>query len=95
MEPLQALSLILDLATVGLTVAMFLARPRVGGAMGQGIQILTIGFVVLGVAFVTETGLFILSRLSFQANEVIHRMLIGMGFVLIIWGFGVMRRAFQ
>ena len=95
MQPLQALSLILDLATIGLTVAMFLARPRVGGAMGQGIQILTIGFVMLGVAFVTETGLFIATRINLEANEVIHRVLIGIGFVLIIWGFSIMRRAFR
>lgn len=95
MRPLQALSLIFDLATIVLTVAMFLARPRVGGAMGQGIQSLTIGFVVLGVAFVTETGLFVLSSVSFQANEVIHRVLVGIGFVLIVWGFVRMRRAFR
>lgn len=95
MKPLQTISLILDLIVAIATVAMFLARPRIGGEFGRGMRILVIGFLVLGVAFVTETLLFLMSRISIEANEIVHRLLIGLGFVLIIWGFGVMRRALK
>ena len=94
MELWQTLSIILDLFVVALTVAMFVARPRIGGALGRGMRILVAGFLLLGVAFFSETVLFIISPISTQANEIIHRLLVGLGFVLIIWGFNVMRRAF-
>lgn len=95
MTPLEISSLVLDVTMVILTVAMFLARPRIGGQLGRGLRILAAGFLVLGVAFVTETLLFLISRISIEANEIVHRLLIGLGFVLIIWGFSVMRRAFE
>lgn len=95
MKPLQTMSLILDLIVAIATVAMFLARPRIGGELGKGMRILVIGFLVLGVTFLTETVLFIVFRLSIEANEVFHRLMSGLGFILVIWGFSVMRRAFK
>jgi len=73
---------------------MFLAQPRNGGALGRGVRILAAGFLMIGFAFFSETGLFIISRISTQANEIVHRLLIGLGLVLIIWGFYLMWRAF-
>jgi hypothetical protein len=56
-------------------------------------RILVTGFLVLGLAFIGETGLFVTTSISVAANEVIHRLLVGLGFVLIIGGFYRMRRA--
>jgi hypothetical protein len=95
MEPWQVLSLGLDAILVILTVAMFAARPRIGGDLGSGVRLLVAGFLVLGVAFIGETALFIAFPIGIAATEVIHRLLIGMGFVLIIWGFSRMRRALK
>lgn len=95
MDPLQVLTLGLDAMLVILTVAMFVARPRIGGSLGNGMRILVAGFLVLGVAFITETALFVATPISIAANEVIHRLLIGLGFVLIIGGFSRMRQALK
>ena len=95
MEPLQVLTLGLDVILVILTVAMFAARPRIGGSLGSGMRILVAGFLVLGVAFISETALFVVTPISIVANEVIHRVLIGFGFALIIWGFSRMGQALK
>jgi hypothetical protein len=95
MELWQTLSVILDLLVVFLTIAMFLARPRIGGLLGRGMRILVAGFLVLGLAFFSETVLFIISPISTQANEIVHRLIVGLGFVFIIGGFIMMRRAFD
>ena len=95
MKPLEMLSLALDVITIILTIAMFLARPRIGGELGRGMRILVTGFVVMGIGFLVETTLFITTRISLEANEVVHRLLIGLGFIGIIAGFNMMRRAFK
>ncbi len=95
MELWQTLSVILDLLVVFLTIAMFLARPRIGGLLGRGMRILVAGFLVLGLAFFSETVLFIISPISTQTNEIVHRFMVGLGFVFIIGGFIMMRRAFD
>lgn len=95
MDPLQALTLGLDVMLIILTVAMFVARPRIEGSLGNGIRILVAGFLVLGVAFISETVLSVATPISISANEVVHRLLIGLGFVLIIGGFSRMRQALK
>jgi hypothetical protein len=95
MEPLQVLTLSLDVMLVILTVAMFAIRPRIGGRVGSGMRMLVAGFVVLGMAFISETALFVATPISITANEVIHRLLIGLGFALIILGFNRMRQALK
>jgi hypothetical protein len=39
--------------------------------------------------------LFVATSISIAANEVIHRLLIGLGFALIILGFNRMRQALK
>lgn len=95
MSLLPELSLTLDLAVIGLTIAMFSVQPRIGGTVGRGVRILTLGFLVLGGALLTETGLLSLSGLDFQTVEVFHHLLIGIGFGVITWGFDRMRRALR
>ena len=95
MEPFQVLILGLDVMLVILTVAMFAVRPRIGGSLGSGLRILVAGFLVLGMAFIGETVLFIITPIGIAANEVIHRLSIGLGFAIIIWGFSRMRHALR
>ena len=95
METWQTLSFILDGATLVLTAGMFFARPRIGGALGRGIYILTFGLVLVGVAFVAETSLFALTGSNLPTNEVLHRLMATLGLGVVIWGFGAMRRALQ
>ena len=95
MDALQIVSLILDVLLVVAAVVAYLARPQIGGALAKGLRILLIGVMVLGLAHLIETILFAVLHVSQDANEVIHRLLVGTGFVFVIWGFIKMRDALK
>jgi hypothetical protein len=95
MDALQIISLILDLLLIAAAVIAYLARPRIGGALAKGLRILLIGIMILGLAHFIETLLFAVLQMSHDANEVIHRLLVGLGFVFVIWGFLKMREALK
>ena len=95
MDALQIISLILDLLLIAAAVIAYLARPRIGGALAKGLRILLIGIMILGLAHFIETLLFAVLQMSHDANEVIHRLLVGLGFVFVIWGFLKMRQALK
>ena len=95
MDALQIISLILDLLLIAAAVIAYLARPRIGGALAKGLRVLLIGIMILGLAHFIETLLFAVLQMSHDANEVIHRLLVGLGFVFVIWGFLKMREALK
>lgn len=95
MEPLQLVSFVLDILLVVAAIAAYMARPRIGGELAVGLRILLVGVLILGLAHFIETALFVLLNESLQLNEVIHRLLVGTGFVFVILGFTKMRRAFD
>ena len=95
MDTLQIFSLILDVLLVVAAVIAYLARPQIGGALAKGLRILLIGVMVLGLAHFIETILFAVLHVGQDANEVIHRLLVGTGFVFVIWGFLKMREALK
>ena len=95
MQPLELVSLALDILLVLAAVMSFMARPRIGGQLAKGMRVLLAGVMVLGAAHMIETGLFVLLNVDRQINEVLHRLLVGSGFVFVILGFIIMRRAFE
>ena len=95
MDALQIISLILDLLLIAAAVIAYLARPRIGGALAKGLRVLLIGIMILGLAHFIETLLFAVLQMGHDANEVIHRLLVGVGFVFVIWGFLKMREALK
>lgn len=95
MQPLQLVSFILDGMLVLAAMAAYFARPRLGGELAKGLRILMIGVMLLGFAHLAETLMFVVLNLSLEANEIIHRLLVGAGIVFVMLGFVIMRRAFE
>ena len=89
------IAFVLDIVLVIAAIAAFLTRPRIGGQLAKGLQTLMIGIMVLGFAHLIETLLFTLFNVDRPLNEVIHRLLVGAGFIFVIVGFVRMRRAFD
>jgi len=89
------ISLFLDVCLIVAAVLAYLARPRIGGQLAKGLRLLLVGVMVLGLAHFIETVLFGVFYVLVDLNEVIHRLLIAAGFVFVIWGFVIMRRAFE
>jgi len=94
-SPWQRLSFTLDFVLVIAALGAYLARPRIGGELAKGLETLMIGIVVLGLAHLTETVLFIVLDVDIALNEIIQRLLVAAGFFFVIWGFLRMRKAFD
>ena len=92
---MELVSFILDVFLVIAAVVAYLARPRIGGQLAKGLQTLLVGVIILGLAHMVETVLFAMFNVDRQINEILHRLLIGAGFVFVIWGFFTIRRAFD
>lgn len=92
---MQTIAFILDILLVVAAIAAYLTRPRIGGQLAKGLQILMTGILVLGLAHLVETLFFAVFNLDTDLNEVIHRLLVASGFVFVIIGFVRMRGAFD
>jgi hypothetical protein len=92
---METISLVLDIILVIAAVAAYLARPRIGGELVRGMQLLTIGILILGLAHLIETMLFVLFNIGTEFNEIVHRLLVAGGFIFVIAGFNRMRKAFK
>ena len=92
---MQTISFVLDILLVIAAITAYLARPRIGGQLAKGLRILLTGIMVLGFAHLIETALFVFFNVSAPLNEVIHRLLVAAGFILVIIGFARMRGAFE
>jgi hypothetical protein len=95
MTSLQFVSLVLDILLVVTAVVAFWLRPRIGGQLALGLRVLMVGVMVLGLAHLIETMLFVIFSLSTSLNEVLHRLLVVGAMILVIVGFAIMRRAFE
>jgi hypothetical protein len=92
---METIAFVLDIFLVVAAIAAYLARPRIGGQLAKGFQSLTTGLLVLGFAHLIETLFFTLFFVDRPLNEVIHRLLVATGFILVIVGFNRMRGAFD
>ncbi len=95
MNPSELLSFILDVLLIVAAVVAYLNRPRIGGQLAKGLRILLIGVMILGLAHFIETGLFSWFNVAREINEILHRSLIVVAFGFVIFGFVMMRRAFE
>ena len=96
MTLIELSSFLLDVLLIVAAVVAYLARPRIGGQLAKGLRILLIGVMILGLVHFIESGLFFLfSDWPVGVHEIIHRLLVVVGFGFVIFGFAMMRRAFE
>lgn len=87
-------SLFLDVLLIVAAIIAYLTRPRIGGRLARGLKILLVGVMILGLGHLIETLMFAVLSVDLRTNEIIHRLLVGFGFVFVILGFLRMRAAF-
>ena len=92
---METISFVLDIILVIAAVVAYVTRPRIGGELAKGFGRLTTGLMVLGLAHLIETLLFVVFHVGIDLNEVIHRLLVATGFAFVISGFNHMRKAFD
>lgn len=92
---LELLSLAMDVTLVAVSIWMAsnAAKLKLGGAMGETVSSVVWGAIVLGLAHIVETGL---TKMGVEGdlNEVIHRVIILLGFILLARGIRALVGAF-
>lgn len=96
-EMLHLLSYTIDLVLIGVGIWMAYTASdlRVAGAMGNTIRRFSVGAIVLGMAHFVETLLGQVFDLSFEVNELVHRVIILIGFLVLVSGMREFVRAYR
>jgi hypothetical protein len=84
-----------DMLLVAAALTAYVCRPRIGGQLARGLNIVLIGILVLAFSSIAETLLFTLFDLGLVTHQIAHRLLVALAYLLIILGFVRMRRAFE
>lgn len=81
-----AITLDIILIVAALWMLQVVRKASLGGTMGRTLFLVTGGTLLLGFAHSLETILFEFFGLGVGANEVIHRIIVLAGFVLLTYG---------
>lgn len=86
---MEVVSIIIDIVLIICGVLATWYAWSVGGSIGHGsLKLMAGGFLVLGLAHFAETLIFLLlSDLPIESGEIIHRVLVLTGFVMILIGY--------
>ena len=89
----QTINIILDIILIVAAVWMVIVVRGLGGIIGAGLNLITIGALILGLAhliseivkalWVTPPG----SPLTGPQEAFIHRLIVLLGFIVLVWGF--------
>jgi|APDOM4702015191_1054821.scaffolds.fasta_scaffold42163_1 hypothetical protein len=91
---METLAILLDITLVIAGLAAYRASPKIGGELAKGLRLLTNGVLILGFAHLVESLMFVYFDTARPFNEVIHRLIVILGFTFVIVGFNRMRGAF-
>lgn len=86
-------SLVLDISLLAASIWMIVVVRGLGGVVGRTLNIITVGAVVLGLAHISESVIF--DRVlgwPVDLVEFLHRVMVFVGFVLIVFGFRQIRQ---
>jgi len=89
---METVNLILDMSLVAASIWMIFIVRGIGGIVGRTLNIITVGVVILGLAHITETTVaFLVPDLDFEIGEFIHRVMVFIGFFMLVLGFRQIR----
>jgi hypothetical protein len=77
----------LDVILIIAAIWMVLTVRGLGGIIGRGLNLITIGAVILGIAHLLSTLTRALLSIDAASDAVIHRIIVLIGFVVLVAGF--------
>jgi hypothetical protein len=80
-------NVVLDFVLVAASIWMIIAARGVGGLVGRTLTFMVIGAIILGVAHLLATVGTSVLQLNGTLNNLIHRVIVLVGFVFLIIGF--------
>lgn len=92
-QSLPTVNLVLDFVLVVAAVWMVIVVRGIGGIVGRALNLIVLGAIVLGVAHLVATfaGPGQLNIFDGATNNFVHRMIVLLGFVLLVFGFQQIR----
>jgi apolipoprotein N-acyltransferase len=88
---MSTINVILDFVLVAASIWMIIAVRGVGGLVGRTLNFIVIGAIILGVAHLVATLGTSVLHLDGTLNNMIHRIIVLLGFVFLIFGFQQIR----
>ena len=77
----------LDYVLIVVAIWAILVARGLGGLIGQAFAFMVWGMVFLGIAHISETVTFEYLKWDITVVELVHRLIVLVGFVLLILGF--------
>lgn len=92
-ENVATINLIMDVVLVVASIWMVLVARGIGGLVGRSLTLIVGGALVLGVAHLIATfaGPGRLELFDGPTNNFVHRIIVLLGFVLLVFGFRQIR----
>jgi nitrate reductase NapE component len=87
---MKTTNVILDFVLVAVSIWMVLSVRGVGGMVGRTLNLIVIGAIILGIAHLLAdigTGFLGILSLDPTLNNLIHRVIVLLGFIFLIIGF--------
>jgi hypothetical protein len=90
---LSTVNLIMDFVLVAAAVWMVIVVRGIGGIVGRSLTLIVGGAIVLGIAHLVATfaGPAQLAIFDESTNSFVHRLIVLLGFVLLVFGFRQIR----
>jgi len=63
-----------------------------GGTIGRSLSQIGYGIVIIGLSQFVETLGLVLLNANIATTEMVHRLILTIGFFFVAWGFGVLMR---
>ena len=92
---LEIVNVSMDFILLAIAFWMVIAARGLGGVVGKSMGLVTIGAVVLGLAHLLETVLFEFADIGAAPGEVIHRVVILVGFLFLTLGLSAATRVLK
>ncbi|MBN8620325.1 MAG: hypothetical protein J0L63_15555 [Anaerolineae bacterium] len=92
-ESISTVNVILDFVLVFASLWMVWVVRGIGGVVGRSLTLIVFGAIVLGVAHLIATfaGGSYLNIFDAATNNFVHRIIVLLGFVLLVFGFRQIR----
>ena len=92
---MEQMNLVLDFILIAASIWMIVSIKNLGGMFGKSYVNIAWGSILLGLAHAIETVTFEMLQWDIVLVELIHRLIVLAGFVLIICGFYCVRSALK
>jgi hypothetical protein len=84
---LPTINIILDFVLVAASFWMVIAVRGVGGVFGRTLNLIVVGAIILGIGHLFSDFTLAVIRWSGDVNNFVHRLVILIGFIVLVVGF--------